>query len=77
MTVTEEFLVRGGSERGGWNREQLALLGVKWPPVQGWKGRVLGTFMSDEDARKFLALRGATKKKPRYLGPEPDQPELF
>lgn len=32
-------LAAGISERGAWNRAQLALIGVSWPPLKGWKAK--------------------------------------
>lgn len=27
--------------RGGWSKKALAELGVSWPPVKGWKSRLI------------------------------------
>lgn len=58
MQITEELLERGKSDRGGWNREQLKIIGVDWPPAYGWKSRVIGKQIAGDHARQFLALRG-------------------
>jgi hypothetical protein len=39
MTVQE--LETYKSEKGGWNKKNLAKLGVAWPPTKGWKYRLL------------------------------------
>lgn len=64
VIVTNELVRQGQSERGGWNREQLRILGVKWPPKKGWRSRVLGRRISEEDRDRFLAIRGQLKVKP-------------
>lgn len=62
VRVTREFLNGGKSARGGWSRKQLALLGVPWPLVQGWKERVIGSLVTSDRAKKFVALRGGHLK---------------
>ena len=46
--------MQGRSERGGWTKDQLALLGVTWPPEAGWIYRVMGDQITEEAARAFL-----------------------
>lgn len=67
MLITHEFIERGMSELGGWNREQLKLLKVPWPPRKGWKRRIQGTEISEAEAEIFLKLRGYTKAKRKHL----------
>lgn len=63
MEITEEFLSAGMSERGGFSRQQLELLGISWPPSQGWKRALLGQSISDEVAGAFLALANQHARK--------------
>ena len=58
-SVTEELLELGMSSRGGWSREQFAILKIQWPPVKGWKARVIGTLIRQEDADRFVELKDA------------------
>lgn len=44
------------SSNGGWSKAQLALLGVPWPPVKGWKEQIQP---SQEILAQVLALRDA------------------
>ena len=62
VTITDELIRSGQSDAGGWNRAQLDLLGVAWPPAHGWKIKIIGKPISADTAAKFLALRGVTKK---------------
>ena len=40
-TITEADIDNLKSSKGGYGRIALARLGVKWPPVRGWKRRLL------------------------------------
>ena len=60
VTLTREFIFKGASaRRRGWNRAQLAAIGVAWPPVKGWLSRMIGQQIDDEQAQRFTALRGS------------------
>ncbi len=59
MLVTDALIDAGRSGSGGWTKEQLALLGVCWPPSKGWRSRVVGTEIPDKDA---MAFRGAGRE---------------
>lgn len=58
VAVTTELIEAGQSDRGGWSKAQLALLGVSWPPPPGWKGEVIGRLVPQADAERFVQLRG-------------------
>jgi hypothetical protein len=58
IAVTAELIEAGRSERGGWSKAQLALLGVVWPPPAGWKRVVIGRSIPQADAERFVQLRG-------------------
>lgn len=58
MTVTEKIIENGMSNHGGWNKEQLAILGVKWPPKKGWKQRLIGTEITELQYVNFIYRRG-------------------
>jgi hypothetical protein len=64
MKITMELIEAGKSERGGWTKQQLALLGVTWPkgksPRHGWQQEIIGHEISEADAVEFVGI-----------GPEP------
>jgi hypothetical protein len=60
VKITEDFLAKIASQKGGWNSPQLALLGVDWPPKKGWKQNVLGLEISEETASQLESLREST-----------------
>ena len=57
-----ETIEQGCSDNGGWNKPQLALIGVSWPPVQGWRLRLekSGRRVCRSVHDQFIALRGWT-----------------
>jgi hypothetical protein len=57
IVVTAELLAAGRSERGGWSKAQLAILGVAWPPTTGWKAVVVGLRLPRAEAERFVSLR--------------------
>ena len=61
VVVTREFIMSGRSPNGAWTRAQLALIGVPWPPVNGWISGVIGTRLSQSDASLFLLNRRTRK----------------
>lgn len=66
LIVTREFIEQGRSESGGYNKEQVYLLGADWPLREGWIDGVVRkhTGLSDQDAKLFLEMRGVTRKRP-------------
>lgn len=51
--VTEQWVRQHQSGNGGWTRDQLEVLGVSWPPREGWIRRVIGMEISDENRERF------------------------
>lgn len=62
VMVTETLIEEGKSDAGGWNEAQFEILGVCWPPSPGWKTRVVGSQLTEDEAIEFVNLRGCTKK---------------
>lgn len=58
VTVTSDLIDSGRCAAGGWNKHQLAILGVKWPPPTGWKARAVGRNITTAESIRFAALRG-------------------
>jgi hypothetical protein len=55
--ITRELIFSGRSDAGGWNRKQLEVLGIAWPPRHGWIDRLCGREISDSAAAEFLSLK--------------------
>jgi hypothetical protein len=75
VKITEEFIEKIASPRGGWNRPQLALLGVAWPPARGWKQKLTGLEISEETAKRLEELSETTRLQRRAI--EAGQEDLF
>ena len=40
--ITEELIKSYETEKGGYLQKDLKMLGVEWPPLKGWKSRIIG-----------------------------------
>lgn len=63
MIVTDEWLKRWMTQRGGYTKEQLRLIGVEWPPTKGWKDLVIGACISESAAAEFAKLAREARSK--------------
>lgn len=63
VTITDELIESGKSAAGGYSKSQLALLGVAWPPVSGWKKQAIGSQITSDAAARFVAGRGGNAKE--------------
>ena len=63
LMLTLAMIDAGSNGPGGWNREQLKLIGVTWPPKSGWKERAIGREITKNDYDRFLALCGVTGRQ--------------
>ncbi len=65
MILTSNNLHAGGRSGVGFNRKQLEVLGVEWPPKKGWLRALVGTEISEEQYAEFLSHRKAGGKPAR------------
>jgi hypothetical protein len=63
IILTSENLHRVGTNGCGFNRDQLALLGIKWPPRNGWLKDLIGREIDEEKFSEIEALKGRRKRK--------------
>ena len=64
VRLTYALIHSAGSYGGhGFNRAQLNLLNVNWPPKQGWMKWLNGQEIDAETWNKVLALKGQAKWK--------------
>ena len=54
IILTQELIEAGVSSKGGYNKCQLAALGIEWPPQKGWKTSVIGHTITEEDYQRFI-----------------------
>lgn len=57
MILTEELIEKGISPKGGFNKKQLSILGIDWPPQKGWKSALVGQTITEEQYNHFIAAR--------------------
>ncbi len=67
VTVTQELLEQGLSVNGAWSRKQLVAIGVpvrkRFKLIKGWKDRLIGSVITEQQKTRFLALKDAHIKK--------------
>lgn len=69
MKLTAEILHSAGTGGCGFNRQQLQLLGVGWPPKKGWLIRLVGQEVDDRTWQLVLKLKTTRRKqRARILG---------
>lgn len=51
--VTEKWVHQHATGKGGYTRQQLAILGVSWPPKRGWIKRVTRKRLTLEQKTRF------------------------
>jgi len=54
VLLTKQMIEEGLSSKGGYNKKQLEILGVEWPPQKGWKSALIGTIISQKQYQNFL-----------------------
>jgi hypothetical protein len=59
LTITKQLLSLGMSRNNGFSREQIVLLGERYPLKKGWMRRLLGKPISTSNYQKFVELRNA------------------
>ena len=65
MIITKELMNKGKNSNGAWSNKQVRLLGEPDGMIDnpGWQKRVIGRYISDVDAERFVALKDAHLKK--------------
>jgi hypothetical protein len=57
ITLTDALIRAGANGPAGWSAKQMAILGVPWPQPKGWLRALIGTTVSQETYRAFIAAR--------------------
>jgi len=60
--VTLDIIERAKSEKGGYTKKQLEIIGVEWPPHKGWKREFKHKqiIISQEQLKEFLNINNIT-----------------
>jgi len=56
--ITKEFLMDNRTKNGAWNKKQLKILNVPWPPPRGWHRLVIGKEIEREKEISFVLESG-------------------
>lgn len=69
VEVTNAWLHQHASNpsKTAWTGAQFKILGVSWPPVHGWKRKVLGRQLTEEQADAFAAAATTYSKRTQEL----------
>lgn len=59
MILTKEYINRYRTNKGAFTQSQVEALGLIWPPEKGWINRLVGTEISEENAKVFEARKSA------------------
>lgn len=57
MIVTKEWLESGMKSGVGIKKSQCEILGLSYPPLKGWKKKVIGMIITKEQSEAFLELK--------------------
>ena len=69
VTITKELLQQGLSRNGGYNGAQMEVLEVEPAWNKGWKRRLLGKLITEQQKKTFLALKDSHLKD-KHLCPK-------
>jgi len=51
--IDSEWIKKNCTKRKGYTKEQLKILGIKWPPIKGWKTKIINKEISLKDKEMF------------------------
>jgi hypothetical protein len=67
FVVTDKWL-REHSRAGSWTADQFSMLNIPWPPQRGWKWKVIGREITDDQRARFeRALRSKAARSDSTL----------
>ncbi len=64
FVVTDEWLIRWATNgKSSWTAKQIKLLGLKYPAKKGWKWKVIGKEIDEQQKRRFeeIGAKGQIK----------------
>lgn len=67
IKLTHKLIHDAARNYCGWNKTQLQLLGVPWPPRKGWLSALIGKEVSEETIARVFAVRGLRPKERRKV----------
>ena len=64
--ITNEYLLEHTTKMGAYTSSQMTALGLTWPPKRGWKNKLIGTYLTFDQASIFEKAE-YKKKLPKSL----------
>lgn len=65
IVLTHSIIHSAATNHNGFNRPQLELLGVSWPPQKGWLSSLIGKEISAQKWQLVLQLKSVRRKSDR------------
>jgi hypothetical protein len=67
--ITDKWIINNKTPGGGYNRKQLNILGIEWPPKFNWKLTLVGKKINKKVAKEFenLAMTGNKSEKKNII----------
>lgn len=53
MIITRDYLLAHRTKKKSWTKAQFDILGLNYPPINGWMIMVKGKEITDEEAQRF------------------------
>lgn len=75
--ITNEWLVENRTDGGGYNKKQLHVLGISWPPSVGWKTKLIGKEIDSTKAKEFETIARGTKTKEPMVSKQWEDEEVL
>ena len=63
--ITDRWIINNKTPGGGYNRKQLNILGIEWPPKFNWKLTLVGKKINKKVAEEFENLANTGNKSPK------------
>lgn len=77
ITLTKELIKNGASLKGGYTKAQLNILGIDWPPPNGWLKSLIGKSISDADYNKYIHFKKHYNPEDVPAKIKPDKPYQY
>lgn len=61
--ITKRWLLKCRTPAGGWTKAQLEVLGISWPPMQGWHDTVIGNSLTALQRDRFCSLKNKKARR--------------
>lgn len=67
VIISRRWLKKHATGEAGWNKRQLAILGVSWPTKKGWLSELIDHEIDDDVAERFIAAKTKESVQARHV----------